>query len=101
MSHMKTRNGQISPRDRDMNNSSGYSNYHHYSTQSHNNSSSSSYNNSHHQSSHPNSDLINFVHGAWKEKSSSEVFKLPETSEKLSHFDFDGWIRNRQQHKAT
>lgn len=80
MNHMKRQNGQISPRD--MHNSSGsYSNhqtYHHYSTQNHSNSSSSSsssYSSSNHQKPHPNSDLIDFVHGAWKEKVSLDLIE--------------------------
>lgn len=80
MNHMKRQNGQISPRD--MHSSSGtYSNhqtYHHYSTQNHSNSSSSSsssYSSSNHQKPHPNSDLIDFVHGAWKEKVSLNLIE--------------------------
>lgn len=80
MNHMKRQNGQISPRD--MHNSGGsYSNhqtYHHYSTQNHSNSSSSSsssYSSSNHQKPHPNSDLIDFVHGAWKEKVSLNLIE--------------------------
>lgn len=63
MNH-KPRNGPISPRERDMNNSS-YSNHQpHYNSQQ--NHSSMSPNN--HQPQQANSDLINFVQGAWKEK---------------------------------
>lgn len=76
MNHVKPRNGPISPRERDMNNSS-YSNHQppHYnsynnSTQNNMNSSSSSPNNQ--QPQQPNSDLINFVSGAWKEKVSDD-----------------------------
>lgn len=70
MNHVKPRNGPISPRERDMNNS-GYSNHQpqHYNSYNnaapnHNNLSTSPTN----QNSQPNSDLINFVSGAWKEK---------------------------------
>lgn len=123
MNHVKSRNGPISPRDRDMNNSS-YPNHppQHYnsynnSSQNHNNrensSSSGSPNN---QTPQSNSDLISYVSGAWKEKvnqllrisrliwvltkiipqSSAEVFKS-ENAEKLNHFDLEGWLKTRQQ----
>lgn len=73
MNHVKPRNGPISPRERDMNNS-GYSNhqpphYNNYNNSTQNNISlGSSPNSQQHQPQQPNSDLINFVSGAWKEK---------------------------------
>lgn len=73
MNHVKPRNGPISPRERDMNNS-GYSNhqpshYNNYNNSTQNNiSTSSSPNSQQPQPQQPNSDLINFVAGAWKEK---------------------------------
>lgn len=85
---MKSRNGQISPRE--MQHSNNYSNhqnnYHHYSTQNHSNNSSSSSSSSY--SSHqkpPHSDLIDFVHGAWKEKVSGfgRIWLLNLTQMKL------------------
>lgn len=68
----KPRNGPVSPRG-DMNNPS-YSNHQpHYnsynnSSQNHSGSVSSSSSPNNNQTQHPNSDLINFVSGAWKEK---------------------------------
>lgn len=70
MNHVKPRNGPISPRERDMNNS-GYSNHqssHYNNYNSTQNSSMSSSQNNQQQQQQPNSDLINFVAGAWKEK---------------------------------
>ncbi|CRK87509.1 CLUMA_CG001310, isoform A [Clunio marinus] len=94
MNHVKPRNGPISPRDRDMNNSS-YSNHQPSHYNNYNNSSQNNSPNSQQHQHHPNSDLINFVSAAWKEKMYCEVFK-PENAEKLSHFDLDGWFRTRQ-----
>lgn len=73
MNHVKPRNGPISPRERDMNNLS-YSNHQppHYNYNNSSTTQNSTVNNSNPSNqpaaSSPNSDLINFVSGAWKEK---------------------------------
>lgn len=71
MNHVKPRNGPISPRERDMN--SSYSNHQPPHYNNYNNNSSVSPNNQQHQPQQPNSDLINFVQGAWKEKVSESA----------------------------
>lgn len=129
---MKPRNGPISPRDhreRDYHQSSSS----HFSYNNSMNNHYHSNHNSHHHSPqqqqqqqpppppssqhnfNPNSDLINFVSSAWKEKvnyigifnhimhtcyhyffkvssDKTEYFKSTESPEKYREFDFDSWV---------
>lgn len=107
MNHVKPRNGPISPRERDMNNS-GYSNhqpphYNNYSNSTQNNSSPSS---QQPQPQQPNSDLINFVSGAWKEKVSvddiddSRSWVGSLTNHVFSFVDERGSLQVRKHRKA-
>lgn len=130
----KPRNGPLSPRDHrereyihynSMNNhhhSSHNNNHHHHSPQQHHHH--------HHQQQqppppqqayHPNSDLINFVSSAWKEKvrkkngcfeiqqhselffqvssDKTEYFKSTE-SEKIREFDLESWISAKMRNST-
>ncbi|KAG5683820.1 hypothetical protein PVAND_013084 [Polypedilum vanderplanki] len=93
MNNNKPRN-TISPREMNSN----------YNYQSHYNNYSNQQNHQPHSHSHspaayhPNSELINFVSNAWKEKvASAEYFKPENTTEKVNLFDLDSWLNAKMR----